>query len=586
VATTRRTVYIDPTGSDTSGQGTQLRPFRTVERARSLIRQRGWNSGMATNQVVNIAPGDYWNHGTATLTEADSGSNGFSVVYQCSGAPGTAKLNGGIIIDPASWVLVSGSVYKTPLPGKVYTMWENGVRGRAARLPKLAPGVGFPCARAPYFTSAGVSANSTTLQYNPVDFDPSTWTLGDIGITDWSSFPISPLSAWFSDTHGLTARDTTAKQFTLDNNGLKFDAATGATGSRYFVSGALPMLTEAGEFVCTGGFLYYWARDGAIASQQIVVPTTQDLISMKGNSTSTRVSNVQFDGLALQYTDFDSWYRFGDVRRTSVDPYGWQRQNANVRHGLVYMENTDHCKVTRCHGKNSGFAGLYMREYGQQNTIQDCWFEYAGTSTVYVEGRGPGEGDIIGNNTYWDLKLNNFGELAGDGEGLHLNQSGNNVLRYMLIQNGPRYGVELSGWNVDGTGGAGVNYTTGNVVSFIKIQNVAQDSGDMGALTCNFFNRAGVNTFDQIIIDGANAHSSMLDAAPNGVFLDNETDGQHLSNIQVGNVGGALFRTNDSPAGTHVITNCSFLPNGSANPSFNPALMDAANIGTTSAFPY
>ncbi len=582
MAATRRTVYVASTGDDTSGQGTQTRPFRTIERARSLIRQQGWNVGMAANQVVSIAPGTYWDVGTATLTEADSGSNGFYVVYECSGGPGEAILNGGVVINPASWVNVSGSIYKAPLSGKVYTMWENGVRGRAARTPKLDPGVGFPCSFAPYYTSTGVASSASVLQYDPLDFDPSPWALEDVGILAWSQI-IGANIAWFSDTHPATALDTGTHRITLANNGLKFSAYA-ATGSRYFMQGPLELLTEAGEFVCAGGFLYYWARDGAIASQEIVVPTATDVIRMAGNAVGSRVSYVHFDGLALNYTDFDSWYRFGEVQAliSPSDDYAAQRQNPNVRHGLVYMENTDHCKVTRCHGKNSGFAGLYKYGAGQHNTIQGCWFEHAGSSTVYIEGPTPGGDDIMTANTYWDLKLNNFGELAGDGEGIHVNQSSTNVLRYMLIENGPRYGMELTGWN-SGTYTTGF-WTTANDVSYIKILNVGQDSGDLGALTCNFFNRTGVNYFDQIIVDGVNAQSSVLDVPPVGFFTDNETNGQHLSNIQVTNTQGAQFRINDS--GGHVYTNCSFLPDGSANPSFNAALMDAANIGLTADFPF
>jgi hypothetical protein len=574
-----RTIYVSPSGDDTTGQGTSRRPFRTIERARSLIRARGYNVSMTADQIVSLAPGEYWDVGTSTFTEADSGSNGFNVVYQVDGDPGDAKLYGGRVVT--DWTLHSGSIYKTPLPGKVYTLWENGRRAHQARFPKLNPGVSYPNAYAPYFLSTGVANSPTLLGYDTNDIDPSGWNnLADVSVVVWSQVFLN--TAWFTDHVAVASVDTGTNRLTLAQK-MKFYGYS-STAARYFVQGDLTMLTEPGEFVCSGGWLYYWPRDGAIASQEIVVPTVQDVISLKGNDTSTPVADLQFDGLEIQYSDFVDWYRFGVHKDDQSAPwdYGYQRQNENVEHALIRMENVDGVQVTRCHLKNSGLAGIYQKEWVQNCNIEDTWVEHAGSSCIYSQGRSPGLGDILKNNRYWNIKTSEFGEIAGDGSGIHINQSGGNVLRYILIENGPRYGLELSGWGHDDH----PNYTTNNDGKYIKVTGVGQDSGDMGAITINFLDRTGVNYLDQILIDAIHAHASMLDVPPNAAFCDNESDGQHLSNVWATNIQNNQFRTNDSPAGTHVLTNCSFLSNGLPNPDFDSSLVDVANIGVTSSFPF
>lgn len=569
-----RQLYVATTGSDSAGDGSQSRPWATVNMARQVIASAGYNR--AGHVIVNVAAGTYWNTSMA-MSVADSGATGYRVRYRASGAPGSVVLAGGTTINPASWVNVSGSIYRTPLATPVWTMWENGVRGRAARLPKLAPGASFPSAFAPYFTSAGVTDSTTVLQYNPVDFDPSAWTLADIRLFVWSAYFGIPI-AWFTDTHGVTARDTVAKQFTLDNGGLKFNAKSGASGSRYVVQGALPLLTEAGEFVCTGGFLYYWARDGSIGSQEIVVPTTKRVVSIVGASDTTPISNIDFDGIGFAYSDFNDWYRFGETSAATPavpNDYPYWSQLSLARNGLVYMENADRITFSRCRFKNAGFAGVYMRERGQGNEVSNSIFDHIGTDGVYLEGRAPGAGDVLKNNFLTNNIYRNFGELAGNGMGIQINQSSGNIVSRGEFYNGPRNGIRITGWDdVSPTSGM---YARNNAIRWIYVHDVCQDSGDCGAIGLSFFSRIGKQSVDQCLVDHITAHASMLDTAPNAVFCDNQSDGQAISNVYVTNTPGGAYRENDS---TSTPVNCSWIG------GFNIGLMDFPNIGTSYDNPY
>ncbi len=59
------------------------------------------------------------------------------------------------------------------------------------------------------------------------------------------------------------------------------------------------MARKAGEFYLdtSAGYLYYWARDGAIADQTIIAPKVKRIVSVIGASESTRAKYIKFEGL-------------------------------------------------------------------------------------------------------------------------------------------------------------------------------------------------------------------------------------------------------------------------------------------------
>ena len=72
-------IYVSPDGND-SNSGSSESPFKTLERAKAEVRVH--NSNMSGNIIVNIASGVYYMDNTLEFTQADSGTNGFSVIYR------------------------------------------------------------------------------------------------------------------------------------------------------------------------------------------------------------------------------------------------------------------------------------------------------------------------------------------------------------------------------------------------------------------------------------------------------------------------------------------------------------------------
>lgn len=585
MATRPRPVYVETTGDDVSGQGTSRRPFATPQRAVDFLVTRAWATVLTADQYINIGEGVYYD-AAFEVPAAANGGNGFDVVYRTTGEPGDTIISGG---SPVSgWVLHSGSTYKIAVDAPVTALYENGQRAIMARAPVLNPGVDYPCAFAPYFTSTGIAGNKTAFTYDGADFDPDDWvsTLASIRFFFWSVV-FSPQTAWFTDWHGAPTIDTGTQTFTLDNDGLKFWSAIIDTGARYYVAGDLSMLTEAGTFVNNfesgQWWLYYIARDGIAPEQTIVLPTAKSVVSVIGDDDDTRVSNVRFDGLAVTEGAWDNWYRYG-TDGSGPDPYDYFNTIAEFRQGGFYLENAENVTIDSCHVSNTGFNGVFLQGACTGVTVSNTWIEHTGGAGIAFNGLAPGAGDLSTANTVYNVKINNFGELDGSATGIRLSQSSLNAVSHFDISQGPNRAVWVhGGFDVPGAD----NYAYGNQVSYGVIDGVCQDSGDRGALGCSFTSADSVpapnpdNVFNQIRITNVYAHPSMLDHPPNGVYCDNHSSGT-LTNIDASDTQGALFRINDSEEGNFTLTNTSFLIDGSANPGFDPDAMDPT-IGIVAA---
>ncbi|MEU3382827.1 hypothetical protein AB0E64_38560, partial [Streptomyces caelestis] len=102
------TFYVSASGSDGNAGTSPDRPWATLERARDHIRQHGLNKDMRADLRVCLRGGRHTRTATFNLAEADSGSNGFKVVYQAY--PGeTPIIDGGKAVT--GWKRVTDRPY-------------------------------------------------------------------------------------------------------------------------------------------------------------------------------------------------------------------------------------------------------------------------------------------------------------------------------------------------------------------------------------------------------------------------------------------------------------------------------------------
>jgi hypothetical protein len=144
-------IFVSPTGSDHSGDGSSLKPFRTLLKAQSAARMK------PGGVIVWLREGTYFQNETLLFTPADSGSLGSPTTY--AGYPGEkATISGGAPIDASTleWEPVAGAggaskLYKAKLPasfnnGHSFTgLFWNGSRLTRARYPNCVDITGTEC---------------------------------------------------------------------------------------------------------------------------------------------------------------------------------------------------------------------------------------------------------------------------------------------------------------------------------------------------------------------------------------------------------------------------------------------------------
>lgn len=570
--------FVSPTGRDTA-TGTKERPWRTIERARDVIRSERLNDPATMNCdiVVSLRAGTYPVDKTITFSELDSGANGHQVVYRSYDGPGKAHLVGARPVT--GWQPYRGGIQRAHVgtSQSFHTLFENGVRARAARYPNRRSEHTW----APYLRTTGIDGSYTQLRYAPGDVDPA-WDLDDAQVVIWSGGDWS----WFTDTVPIASLSAEARTIALSQQ-TRYPTYQHDTGSRYFVQNSLSLLDEPGEFYLdrAQGYLYYWPYDSAIGELSVMAPTVKTIVEIAGSTPSSRVHDLVLDGLALQYTDFTDWYRYGWVRagdsgeNHAYPVYDRQIELPQNRLGAITLTNTRGIRLQRLHISDTGYSAVFMLFANDHDVVTGNLIENVGSDGIKVEGPYPGEGDVANNNAFTNNHIRHVGELvAGDAAGIELMNTGSNEIAFSTIEYSPRYAVSLEtrpeAANAD-------NYAHDNVFSYLRMMHVGQDSGDTGA-----FYEYGVsnaepwqrNTLRQAIIDDVHAYPSLVDTPPSGVHMDYGTCGQSFENVQVTNVQFEEFRSGDQP--------CYLFKNVSWRPSFDPARIEHDLIGVRDDFPY
>ncbi|MGG1516537.1 dockerin type I domain-containing protein [Paenibacillus oryzisoli] len=557
-------LYVATDGDD-ANLGTEEQPFATIQGARDYIRTI--NSDMTGDIVVHVKKGDYYVDDSVVFNEMDSGTNGYYILYKNEDELGSARLVGGQPIT--NWIPDLGSIWKAEV-GQGWsfdTLYENGERARKARTPNYVKDVAFPNSNAPYLTSESGTVSGIT--YKSGDLDTSTWDISDADLVVWPW----GYRNWGMWTSPITAIDANSRAISISNG----DGTVIGPEARYYVEGIYQLLDQPGEFYLDrdAGVLYYWPINGDPTEQNIVAPKVQTIISLEGSSTSNKVQNIAFEGLSFEGTDFvkqiNAWY-----------------QNSETRKGMINMSNTENITIRNSHLKNAGLFGVYMHNYNQYNRVVGCWIEQMGISGILLRAE-TGTGDVLKYNIMTNNKIHDVGQLATDSSGINIYNAGSNEISHSEIFNGPRFAISFRGpvgQDTSSSNKSSNGYTRNNIVKYVKVYKVGQDSGDTGAIhqagtSKQYADAYNTNYYDQIVIDDIYSHPSNLDLGPNGMFFDYNTFGQVFKNIKISNVqGNALaleFRFNDSGKGYY--ENVSWLP------GYDEDLIDTDSIGLLTDFP-
>lgn len=602
-AATQATFYVSPNGSDSNSGLSSGSAFATIDRARQEVRTI--NSNMTGDIVVNIAAGDYFVSNTIVFDQADKGTNGFKITYVASGGPGTANLIGGKKVT-GSWTLVNRTSPAVPADadqpaaadGKVYkinvasllgsnrdinSLFVGGERVTMARTPNKVPDPRFPAHNGPYATtqSGGLSSfvyrageiDATSLQglrnavtRNDLDAQFYVW---ERGAKDWATSTI-PIGSINETTRTIAAK-TVPGHDELNRPHWAIGGPASCCGARYFLQGNLGFLDSPGEYYLnkTSGDLYYYPQSASdLTQKQIVLPTVETVIELKGSSRTNQVSNLVFDGLEVGATNFPSYYSTGwnafddmsplgrfcpESAGSAMPSYCEFTEQPQFKVGAITVRNATNIEITRAHINNAGMFGVGIFDGADHITVKNSLIENIGHSGVLIEGgypllNGDDQGNgYTNNNTVTNSVVRNVGRYVGYATGVSVKNSGYNTVSHLEIYGSPRSLLNLTmGWErkPDLAFPAGDGdfdrmkhvYAHHNTFEYLYLHDGQQDGGDDGAVFGAMLYRGPTNhrpnTFNQIVIDRIGAHPSMVDIAPNGMNLDMRAAGVTVSNFK------------------------------------------------------
>ncbi|MCK6423125.1 MAG: right-handed parallel beta-helix repeat-containing protein [Aquabacterium sp.] len=415
--------FVAPDGSD-NWSGTLAAPsgtdgpFQTLSRAKVAV-QRQVAAGMTSDVIVQIRGGEYAQ--TALyFNHLDSGRDGYQVIWR--NHPGERPLiHGGRRIT--GWQRDVGNIYKAPVSWPFHTLYENGVRAQKARYPNTTSDNPFVYSRTTVAvagadtTKFGFAAGDVPAVSDPASLEVVLWPAGPDGIWNWKQQTLTVGGIDHSARILTLGRDTCCGQPPAQA------PWTISVGSRYFVQGARELLDQPGEFRVGNGYLYYWPRQTPIEEQVIVAPGPTPgngralPVLILGNTGET-ASNLQFEGLAIAYTD-----------RNLPGIFAADARQVGIKGNHVF-----------------GIGGNGVEADGQINklTVEGNLVHGVGGDGINVYGH-----ESVGRPSEFTIRNNHVhhtGEIAGDSAGISVGSSSHGVIAHNLIHDVPRAGLRVYGF--------------------------------------------------------------------------------------------------------------------------------------------
>ncbi|KAG4431325.1 hypothetical protein IFR05_013193 [Cadophora sp. M221] len=281
-----RSYYVHPTGSD-SNAGTSTAPFLTLTQAQKAVR------GAVVKQFedisVYIADGVYLLSAPLNFTNADSGTNGFTVYWKASGS--NALISGGTKLS--GWTLNSTTgIYSTSVA--VGTVSRNlFVGGKAAQYARTQ------------LSRSDFTFNNSTLSWTSTGND---WLTSIPGIEGAEIRAINSFTDRYSPVASAGKQALIMEQPAWKNNLIGWDTIPSPFAEEgFYIQNALSLLTIGGQYFLdsTAGKVYYKPLTGEnMATIDTYLGRLEVLFSIGGTYDSP-ARNIAFEGLQFAHTTWN-----------------------------------------------------------------------------------------------------------------------------------------------------------------------------------------------------------------------------------------------------------------------------------------
>ncbi|MDF2927128.1 MAG: hypothetical protein K0R57_6042 [Paenibacillaceae bacterium] len=570
--------YVDPVQGNDGQAGTELAPFRTLGKARDEV--RAINGQMTGDIIVYLRGGTHSLSETLALTEQDSGTGGYQVVYRSY--PGEAPVvSGGTSIEGWEIYDIGKNIYSAPAGADLNTrqLYVNGKRAVRARsadgLPdsvKVADGI------ATSMTELAGWGNITDLELVfKQNWTNPRGTVESVSVEGGTATLMMKQPGWYY----------------LNNKGGT------SVNLPWYYENAYELLDEEGEWYLdrSADTFFYKPRAGEdMGTADVTAPVLEQLITLQGSGLDQPIHDLRFEGISFQYT-------------TWLAP-GTEQAHPDVQSNILRIMDPNTGAVTeklipaaidvvmgrsisfeRCDFSRLGSAAVNITKGSQDNLIR-------GNTFVDISGSGVQVGEMKGSDPdYYNpidpkrvLRNNDVVNNFFYGVGAEYRSAVAVFAAYPLdmdishneIANTPYSGITIGwGWGTTDTANRGTRIQNN------YIHHVMQELIDGGAIytlgtswdmtiSGNYI-REQKHNFGSVYLDEGSSDITVRDNVMENVqipvFVNLEAH-----DITVQRTYADNFKKVNAGKSTVAIDNILYTPDGSAWPAEATAIMDNAGI--------
>lgn len=306
-------IYVSPNGSD-NANGEKESPLKTIEAAQKMVRSIAEN--MQSDIVVNLMGGTYFLQNPILMNEADSGRNGYNIIWQ-SFSGEEAVISGGVEIS--GWEQHDGNIWKIKAPEQFLGRYISNVyiEDRVASFSRIED---------KYFVGK-VDKGSYTSRYNirsaafsgeDIPYDPKMDDVLLFWDYNWRHY-MWPVNAVSKDAEGNTVFKMIPGTPTYS-----IDSMYEPPSWNFIVANAYAFLDRPGEFYYdrdSGVIYYYKAEDEDVQSEKTIIPYLEYLLRIEGDTTKSSVENISFKGITFSHSMCQRNYKHGMYVNQALDGY-------------------------------------------------------------------------------------------------------------------------------------------------------------------------------------------------------------------------------------------------------------------------
>ena len=545
-------IYVSTTGND-SNPGTWQKPLKTLEKARDTVRTL--SAGMQGNIEVILRQGEYTLDKTFALTEADSGRNGYKIIYKSQEGE-KVSISGGR--EVSGWTLFDSdkNIYCAQYDGVIETrqLYVNGRRAVRAR-------------------SVGGLSDAT--------YDSAGHTTSDLFLAKYkniSDLEMVYTEMWTNSRCGVDSITVDGGKAVIKMKQPGFTWCRNKMGTSvttpWYYENAYELLDEEGEWYldrtgAVGGKAYtfyykpYAGED--MGKSEAVAPVLEELVTVTGDSVSKPAEHIRFEDIAFEYA---TWLRpssenghadvQNNVLREDFDPNNPNYTLSDYKYtdkmtgGNIVLKTAKNIKFFGCEFSKLGNEAVYMYNACQDNLIENCLFYDISAGAVQI-----GEVDMYDPDNFMpederlllrnnDIINNYIHDVAVEyrsASAVGLGYVVDTDVLYNEMANLPYSGVHL-GWGWARIKNLGVPCVANNRIEYNYIHDVMLTLKDGGAIyalghhskngntvIANNFIQRQKNVFAAIYLDEGcdyySVYSNVIDTAPQWVCSKNVINDIH-----------------------------------------------------------